>query len=157
MRAGFYSNDLLGNLAHPSADKIVPELQDLGVGQWVPMSPTPTERTALTVHSYETNRWLLWTKSDSTWVWQLTPTGDNGTRLITRMHARYEWHHPLSALVGVVFMEFGDFAMLRRMLRGIKSRAESPQARTTQEIDSANNVSTFRRLPNRSRSQKELA
>ena len=125
LRAGFYSNDLLDNLAHSSADRIVPELQHLEVGQWVPMSPTPTERTALKVHSFETNRWLLWTKSDSTWVWQLTPTADHGTRLVTRIHARYDWHHPLSALLGIVLMEFGDFAMLRRMLRGIKSRAEA--------------------------------
>ena len=29
------------------------------------------------------------------------------------------------ALLGVLLMEFGDFAMLRRMLRGIKARAES--------------------------------
>jgi hypothetical protein len=28
------------------------------------------------------------------------------------------------ALFGLVLMEFGDFAMLRRMLRGIKHRAE---------------------------------
>jgi len=31
----------------------------------------------------------------------------------------------LKVLLGVVLMEFGDFAMLRRMLRGIKTRAES--------------------------------
>jgi hypothetical protein len=29
------------------------------------------------------------------------------------------------ALLGVVLMEFGDFAMQRRMLRGIKSRPEA--------------------------------
>jgi len=29
------------------------------------------------------------------------------------------------ALLGVLLMEFGDFAMLRKMLRGIKARAES--------------------------------
>lgn len=156
-RAGFYSNDLLDNLAHPSADRIIPELQDLEVGQWVPMSPTPTERTAMKVHSFETNRWLLWTKSDGTWVWQITPTDSNGTRLVTRIHARYDWHHPLSALVGVVLMEFGDFAMLRRMLRGIKSRAESLEMRATREIDRANRVSASRRLQNQSGSQKELA
>ena len=125
LRAGFYSNDLLDNLARPSADRIVPELQHLEIGQWVPMSPTPTERTALKVHSFETNRWLLWTKSDSTWVWQLTPSADGGTRLVTRIHARYDWQHPATALFGVILMEFGDFAMLRRMLRGIKTRAES--------------------------------
>ena len=126
LRAGFYSNDLLDNLAHPSADHIVPELQGLEVGQWVPMSPIPTERTALRVHSYEINRWLLWTKSDSTWVWQLTPTADGGTRLVTRIRAHYDWQRPASAVLGMLLMEFGDFAMLRRMLRGIKTRAETP-------------------------------
>jgi len=30
-----------------------------------------------------------------------------------------------ATLLGVLLMEFGDFAMLRRMLRGIKARAES--------------------------------
>ena len=29
------------------------------------------------------------------------------------------------AVLGVVLMEFGDFAMMRRMLRGIKTRAET--------------------------------
>ena len=126
LRAGFYSNDLLDNLGHPSAETIVPGLQDLQVGQWVPMSPssTPSERTAFKVHSFEVNRWLLWAKPDSTWVWQLTATATNGTRLVTRIHAARDWRrHPLDALLGLVLMEFGDFAMLRRMLRGIKQRA----------------------------------
>jgi len=126
LRAGWYSNDLLDNLAHPSAATIVPEFQHLQVGQWVPMSPKPSDRSALKVHSFEVGRWLLWTTPDSTWAWRLTPT-DNGTRLVTRINARYDWRHPLFALLGVVLMEFGDFAMLRRMLRGIKSRAESAE------------------------------
>jgi hypothetical protein len=125
LRAGWYSNDLLDNLAHPSATTIVPELQHLEVGQWVPMSPTPTDRSALKVHSFEPNRWMLWTTPDSTWAWQLTATGNDGTRLVTRIHSRYDWHNPLFALLGVLLMEFGDFAMLRRMLYGIKARAES--------------------------------
>jgi len=54
-RAGLYSNDLLDNLSRPSADGIIPELQDLDVGHWVAMLPKPTERTVLTVHSVETN------------------------------------------------------------------------------------------------------
>ena len=127
LRAGFYSNDLLDNLGHPSARAILPGLQHLQAGQWVPMSPaaTPTDRTALKVHSFEANQWLLWTKPDSTWAWRLTPAGAGGTRLVTRIHAVYDWQHPLMALLGVLLMEFGDFAMLRRMLRGIKARAES--------------------------------
>lgn len=56
---------------------------------------------------------------------QLTPTDNGGTRLVTRIHAVDDWHHPMSALLGVLLMEFGDFAMLRRMLRGIKARAET--------------------------------
>jgi hypothetical protein len=51
--------------------------------------------------------------------------GDGGTRLVTRIHAVYDWQHPLMALLGVLLMEFGDFAMLRKMLRGINARAES--------------------------------
>ncbi len=126
-RAGFYSNDLLDNLGRPSATTIVPDLQRLEVGQWVPMSPaaTPTDRTAFKVHSFELNEWLLWSKPDSTWAWHLTATDDGGTRLVTRIHAVYDWRNPLMALLSVLLMEFGDFAMLRRMLRGIKARAES--------------------------------
>jgi hypothetical protein len=126
-RAGFYSSDLLDNLGRPSATTIVPGLQHLEVGQWVPMSPaaTPTDRTAFKVHSFELNEWLLWSKPDSTWAWQLTATDGGGTRLVTRIRAVYDWRNPPMALLGVLLMEFGDFAMLRRMLRGIKARAES--------------------------------
>jgi hypothetical protein len=136
-RAGFYSNDLFDNLGRPSATTIVPSLQHLEVGQWVPMSPaaTPTDRTAFKVHSFEPGKWLLWTKPDSTWAWHLTATNDGGTRLVTRIRAVYDWRYPPMALLSVLLMEFGDFAMLRRMLRGIKARAESlvqdPAARKT--------------------------
>lgn len=133
LRAGWYSNDLLDNLAHPSATTIEPGLQHLETGQWVPMSPTPSDATVLRVHSYELNQWLLWTKSDSTWAWQLKPTDTDGTHLVTRIHAVYDWRHPMTALLGVLLMEFGDFAMLRRMLRGIKERAESLDLETRPE------------------------
>ena len=129
LRGGFYSDDLLDNLGHPSVREIVAELQDLQLGQWVPMAPTaPSEVTALRVEGFEVNRWLLWRKPDSTWVWALTDLGDGSTRLVTRVHAVYEWRKPLNALLGVVLMEFGDFAMMRRMLRGIKARAETLHA-----------------------------
>jgi hypothetical protein len=126
LRAGWYSDDLLDNLGHPSATRIVPELQHLEAGQWVPMSPWPSEHSALKVDSFEANRWLLWTTPDSTWAWQLVPTDNGGTRLIVRINAHYNWRQPLSAVLGLLLMEFGDFAMLRRMLRGIKARAEAP-------------------------------
>lgn len=126
LRGGFYSNDLLDNLGHPSASEVVPELQHLEVGQWVPMSPTsPSDVTAFRVDSFEVNRWLLWRKPDSTWVWTLTDIGEDRTRLVTRVQVVYDWAKPATALLGVVLLEFGDFAMMRRMLRGIKKRAEA--------------------------------
>ena len=128
-RAGFYSHDLLDNLARPSATTILAQFQHLEVGQWVPMSPsaTPSDRTALRVRSFDVDRRLLWAKPDSSWAWQLAIDGQGGTRLVTRIHAVYEWkEHPVMALFGCVLMEFGDFAMLRAMLRGIKQRAETP-------------------------------
>ena len=67
---GFYSNDLLDNLGHPSATTILPNLPNLDVGGWVPMSPTspPSERTAFKVHSFDVNTSLLWSKPDGTWA-----------------------------------------------------------------------------------------
>jgi hypothetical protein len=123
-RAGFYSLDLLDNLGRPSARELLPQFQDLEPGQWVPMSPTPTDRTAFRVHSFEKPHWLLWAKPDSTWCWSLTDLGDGRTRLVARIRTFYDWKRPADAAFGVLLMEVGDFAMLRRMLLGIQYRAE---------------------------------
>ena len=126
LRGGFYSNDLLDNLGHPSASAIIPDLQNLEIGQWVPMSPTaPTIETAFKVDGFVVDQWLLWAKPDSTWVWELTESSPGTTRLVTRVHAVYDWRRPALAVLGVVLMEFGDFAMMRRMLLGLKERAET--------------------------------
>ena len=126
-RAGWYSDDLLDNLGRPSATEVVPAWQGLRVGQWVPMSPwgAPTARNAFRVTAFEEPRWLLWTKTGSSWVWSLTPLPGGKTRLVTRVRVRYDWSRPLEAAFGVVLMEFGDFPMQRRMLLGIKARAEA--------------------------------
>jgi hypothetical protein len=124
-RAGFYADDLLDTPGRPSLRKIDPDLQNLEVGQWVSMSRTPSERTAWKVDSFAPDEWLLWRKPDSIWSWVLRDLGDGRTRLITRVHGLYDWsHHPAIAAFGVVLLEFGDFAMMRRMLLGIKERAE---------------------------------
>ena len=70
-RAGWYSDDLLDNLGRPSLEQIRPELQKLEVGQWVSMSPKPTESSAFKVDDFVENEWLLWRKPDSTWSWVL--------------------------------------------------------------------------------------
>ena len=123
-RAGFYSYDLLDSLGHPSAERIVPDLQAIKPGDWVPMSPTVNEKTAFKLDSFEAPVWMLWRKPDSTWSWRLEAAG-GGTRLVTRIRAVYDWKKPGGALLSAFLLEYGDFAMMRRMLKGIRRRAES--------------------------------
>ena len=125
LKAGFYANDLLDNLGHPSAREILPEYQRLEVGQWVPMSPTPDEVTAFKVAGFEENHWLLWRQSLSTWSWKLTELPDHRTRLVTRLRARLDWSHRVASVLSVALLELGDFPMMRRMLLGIRERAEA--------------------------------
>jgi hypothetical protein len=125
LRAGWYADDLLDNLAHPSARIVVPELQDLEVGRWLPMAPHPTEATAFVVDSFEPPRWMLWRTPTSSWAWLLTRLPGGGTRLVTRLRVAYDRRHPGGALL----LEFGDWPMMRRMLRGIRDRAETEHRR----------------------------
>jgi hypothetical protein len=124
-RAGFYTYDLVDNAGYPSADHILKEYQTFAVGDWafnmnglfgkeLPLN----ESDAFKVKSFEPCTWLLWEKPDSTWSWLLRPLPDGGTRLILRIRA-----HPAN-LFWTLFMEFGDPPMARRMLKGIKARAE---------------------------------
>jgi hypothetical protein len=125
-RAGWYSDDLLDHGGVPSARTVSPTWQRTTIGDVVAMSrrTPPPDGTFFTVQSYDAPRSLLWTKSDSTWSWRLSPEGE-GTRLVTRVRAGYDWRHPATATAGVVLMELGDFAMMRRMLLGLRDRATS--------------------------------
>ena len=122
-RAGFYSYDLLDNLGRPSAERIIPELQEPKIGDWIPMSSTITETTAFRVAAFEPQRWMLWSKPDSTWCWELRPIDEDRTRLVCRIRATYVWTRPV-VLVSLFLMEGGDPLMSRRELLGIQRRAE---------------------------------
>ncbi|MGZ4618693.1 MAG: hypothetical protein ACXV5Q_02245 [Frankiaceae bacterium] len=130
-RADFYSYDLLDNLGRRSAEVILPEWQEVHVGDLAaPMSNPPTETTSFTVRSVETGRYLVWSKPDSTWVWVLDPLdGGRRTRLRVRLKQRYDWRRPVALAVTVILSEFGDFLMMRRMLHGIRRRAEAAASR----------------------------
>ena len=47
------------------------------------------------------------------------------TRLVMRMKQDYRWQTLRLATFNLILMEFGDFAMERRMLKGMRARAES--------------------------------
>lgn len=123
-RAGFYSYDLLDNLGQPSATEILPRWQQAGVGDLAaPMTGHPTPQTSFRIAMAERVVQLVWAKPDSTWAWQLIPLASGRTRLVTRLKQRYR---PVpAALATIVLAEFGDFAMMRKMLLGIKARAEA--------------------------------
>jgi len=123
-RAGFYSYDWADNLGRPSARSLLPEFQHPEVGDLAaPMASPPDERNAFRVAAVNAPTTLVWAKPDSTWAWELTPLDGRRTRVVTRLKARYERGALLP--VTVLLMEVGDFPMMRRMLRGIKERAQS--------------------------------
>jgi hypothetical protein len=89
---------------------------------------------AYTVTAFESNEWMVWVhrpqpteRPDSTWTWRLDVVAGGGTRLVTRMKQDYRWDTPGLAFFNFILMEMGDFAMERRMLKGIKRRAESAE------------------------------
>lgn len=123
-RAGWYAGDFLDNFARPSIRRIVPELQDIRVGQWLSMVPWPGERTAFLVDSFDAPLWLLWRTPNRSWSWRLSLQEGGRTRLVTRLRTLYEWRRPLAPIT-FVLMECADYPMMRRMLRGIRDRAES--------------------------------
>jgi hypothetical protein len=127
-RAGFYTYALLDNAGYDSADRILEEYQPPRIGDWVPMAKQVNETTAFRVQAFELNRWLLWEKPDSTWAWKLLPLHGGRTRLILRLKQRYAWERPGSAILTLILLEFGDFPMMRRVLKGIKVRAERMSA-----------------------------
>ena len=88
------------------------------------MASKVSETTAFKVAAFESDEWLLWAKPDSTWAWKLTPLPGGGTRLVTRLKQRYQWESPGIAVFTLLLLEIGDFPMMRRMLPGIKTRAE---------------------------------
>jgi hypothetical protein len=115
----------LDNAGYPSADRILPEHQHLKVGDRVPMAKNVNDTTAFAVAGMEPNRWMLWQKPNSTWAWKLVPLDGGRTRLITRLKALYNWRtSPGNPLLTLILLEFGDFPMTRKLLLGVKRRAE---------------------------------
>jgi hypothetical protein len=120
-RAGWYSYDWIDNDGRPSAEAIRPEFQDLAVGDRIPMTPD----MGFDVVSIDVGRSLVSLSGDGSTSWCLQVEGDDdgGTRLISRFRAVVQ-----PSVLGVVWSlitDPGAFVMERRMLKGIKRRAEA--------------------------------
>jgi hypothetical protein len=120
-RAGWYTYDRIDNAGMPSATEIIPELQRLAVGDLIPM--VAGKDIGLRVKELEPERRMLWwdEQGEYSWEWVLEPA-DGRTRLIQRLRVtRHPWtRRMLYELVAAN----GDVVMQRKLLRGIKQRAE---------------------------------
>jgi hypothetical protein len=129
-RGGFYSYDRLENLVlcdiH-SADRIVPEWQNVEAGDEVRLAP----KVGLTVAALESGRALVLSGGvpigqsdppyDFTWSFVLRDARGGSTRLIVR--ERYAYKRPWARFL-VEPTEALSFLMSQKMLRGIRDRAE---------------------------------
>jgi len=122
-RAGWYSYDLLDNLGRRSAESILPEHQNIQVGDLIPLSPDGKQ--GMRVKYFRKNKWMLWwdEKGDTTWVWEIHPEGEGNARLITRVRVKYRLFSP--AILFNLLIEFFDILMMRKSMLGIKKRAEN--------------------------------
>jgi hypothetical protein len=130
-RGGLYSYDwldrLFGYLDAGSANELLPGLQTLKVGDVIPMGRSG----GFPVHRVDVNRSLvLGGEQDGfRWAWEfgLYPMDDHHTRLVTRNRANVpaglKWRAFMAAL------ELAAFIMTRRMLIGLRRRAERIAAR----------------------------
>ena len=129
-RGGLYSYDSLENLIGcniHSADRVVPEWQDVKAGDKIRLHPD----VALEVATVAPGHWLVLRGGapagtapppfDFTWAFALQAGPDGTTRLIARERYAYtrRWARFIVEPVEVI-----DFVMTQKMLRGIRSRAE---------------------------------
>ena len=143
-RGGLYSYDwldrLFGFLDRPSANEILPEFQQLATGDTILLGP----HQQMAVVAIEPLRALV-LKFDAhgfEWVWELAlvPVDDQHTRFISRGSERVP--KSVGGWIGMRMMEPAAFIMTRRMLLGVKKRAE---ARRRQERRAPADSATARR------------
>jgi hypothetical protein len=122
-RAGAYTYDWVENLfglnMH-SADRIVPEWQHMDLGDAFPLGKNAP---SLRVEAITPERELVLAYPDGTWSWAfvLEPLAGERTRLITRNRAPAR---TAQERLRLEVMLPGAFLMMRKMLLGIKERAE---------------------------------
>jgi len=119
-RGGAYTYDWIENLLGlnmHSADRVLPEFQHPQIGDTIGFGSNRMQLQLL-----EPERALAWRSEDGNWVWTFVLTDEQGhTRLLSRNRFRLP---TAMARIGMLPMEPGSLLMERKMLRGIKERAE---------------------------------
>ena len=124
-RAGAYTYDWIENLfglGMHSADRILPQFQDLKVGDAQRLGK---RGPVLRVSVLEPERALVMRSDDGNWIWAFILVREGtGTRLISRNRIAVPGAPPAVRALNTYLMEPGSLIMERRMLLGIKQRAE---------------------------------
>ena len=119
-RGGAYTYDWIENLLGlnmHSVDEVLPEFQHPRVGDTIGYG-----RNRMRLERVEPEHVLAWRSTDGNWLWTFVLEQHDGrTRLISRNRFRLP---TLAARVGMVAMEPASLVMERKMLEGIKRRAE---------------------------------
>jgi len=125
-RGGAYTYDWIENLLGldmHSVDRILPEFQDPEVGDTIGYG-----KNRMRAELVEPERVLAWRSEDGNWVWTFVLDDRRGaTRLISRNRFRLP---TLAARLGMLLMEPASLLMERKMLQGIKRRAEQLASRS---------------------------
>jgi hypothetical protein len=134
-RAGAYTYDWIENLLGlnmHSADVIIPALQELSTGDtWQLGSRGPV----LYVARLEPKRALVVRSDDGNWVWAFAlEQGPATTRLISRNRIATPGSRWLQRAFARYVMEPGSLVMERKMLLGIKARAERLAAASSVDL-----------------------
>ena len=123
-RAGAYTYDWIENLfglSMHSADRIHQEWQNLGVGD---VLRSRKDRPGMRVEMLDPQRALSNRSEAGDWVWTFVLVPEDGrTRLISRNRIAMQGAAAGQRL-GMLVMEPGSLVMERKMLLGIKQRAE---------------------------------
>jgi hypothetical protein len=123
-RGGAYTYDWIENLfglGMHSAERINPEWQNLAVGDVIPGRES---LQGMRVEVLDPERALVTRSEDGTWVWAFVLEDLGGrTRLLSRNRIAMPDPSP-GDRIGMAVMEPGSLVMERKMLHGIKERAE---------------------------------
>jgi hypothetical protein len=122
-KAGLYSFGRLDNGGMPSAEHIIPEHQNLKVGDSILPS--------LKVIEMEPNKSMLWVFQKragpwqgATWSWGLYKTDSGHTRLVARLRQHYTFDS-LPEIINWAVVDPMEIFMMRTTLLGIKRRVEN--------------------------------
>jgi len=119
-RGGAYTYDWIENLLGlnmHSTDQVLPEFQDPQTGETIGLG-----QNKMRLERVEPEHVLAWRAEQGNWVWTFVLEPVNGhTRLISRNRFRLP---RLIDRIGMLPIEPGSLLMERKMLLGIKQRAE---------------------------------